>query len=725
MLLLQVPLPKELAEVPAANPVIKDRNGEELVNLPRKDYFRHRPTTLEEIPKELMQATLAAEDKRFLHHGGVDYWATLRAVYDNLRFKRITSGASTITQQLVKISRPLGDRHWAKKIQEFYLARRLETRWSKDEILTTYLNRLDYGAHRQGCVEAARYFFGKPLGDLSLAEAALLAGLPQAPSRLNPYRHPEAALSRRNWILNRMETVFGYQHHLIEQAREEPLVLRNQARGNPIPHLTQRFGGGGRLTIDQKLQSLTGEILKDELARLHQAHAQHGALVVIDHSSGEVLAFHGSSDFEHQNGGQINGAVAPRSAGSSLKPFTYALAIQDLAMFPGTIISDVPTNYRTEEGLEAPKNYDRRHYGPISLREALGRSLNVAAMRVLNELGGPEPLCQLLQKLGLTTIDREPRSYGLGLTIGNAEVSLLELTNAYATIARLGKHLEPRFLLNAPRTRESQVLSPETCYLIADILADNQARAGAFGVHSVLRLPFRCAVKTGTSSDFRDNWCFGFTGHYTVGVWVGNLDNRPMAGISGVAGAGPIFRRTMLALHENREPVFLKRPQGIQSVEVDQRTGHRFLTALDTDGFYRNEELCVQAHLPPPVLSSDYDRDGKALLTEEFSEWFESKENLKRHDFAMKGAPGPASHFPLRILTPMEGATYYLDPELPHQSPELRLVSNLESHQVEWESGSLQIRNGVVSLVVGQHDVCVRNTQTGEKARVRFMVEDL
>lgn len=722
---LLVPLPGEFEEPPESHPVLLDRNGNELTHLPRKDYFRHQPASLEEIPGHLIKATLAAEDKRFFDHGGVDYSATMRAMYDNARLRRVTSGASTITQQLVKITTPPSKRDWRKKLEEMYIARRLETQWSKDEILTAYLNRLDYGSHRQGCVEAARHFFGKPLGDLSLAEAAMLAGLPQAPSRLNPYRNPQDALQRRNWILDRMESEFDYRDGVIARAKAEPLLLRQRVPGNPIPHLTRDFQEGGRLTIDGDLQARTLTILNEELTRLEDANVRHGAIVVMHHETGEVLAFHGSSDFQSERGGQINGALTPRSAGSSLKPFTYALAIQNQALFPGSIIADIPTNYQTEEGLDAPKNFDRRHHGPVSIRDALGSSLNVAAMRMLNQIGGPEPLHQVLNELGLTTLIREPDDYGLGLTIGNAEVSLLELTNAYATLARLGESFPPKFVVDDKRSARRRVLSPESCYLVADILADNSARASAFGVDSVLRLPFPCAVKTGTSSDFRDNWCLGFTGEFTVGVWVGNFDNSPMAGVSGVSGAGPVFRRVMLALHENREATFLKRPEKIEAIEVDQRTGHRFLTVTSSNQPHLKREWCVATHLPLPVSEADYDDQGRAGISMEYAEWFHSEDNVKRHLYTLEESAPPELRFALKIITPLAGATYYLDPELPGQTSRLRLIANSEAGEVEWASESLRIEGGAAILVPGSHSVQLKDPETGQVIESRFRVESL
>ncbi|MDA7655329.1 transglycosylase domain-containing protein, partial [Akkermansiaceae bacterium] len=284
------PLPEKLKSSPSAHGVLLDRHGKELTHFPREDYFRHKPASLEEIPDHLIKATLAAEDKRFFDHPGIDYLASARALYKNTNNNRVTSGASTITQQLIKISTPKKKRTPSKKLSEIMLARRLETRWSKDQILTAYLNRLDYGSHRQGCAEAARYFFKKPLADLSLAEAALLAALPQAPSRLNPRRNPQAALERRNWILDRLAFEFDYPSSQVEIAKSEPLQLANLRAKNPIPHLSNRFSEGAQLSIDSDLQRKTHDILGEELSKLNQKNVQHGAIVVIENATGEILA---------------------------------------------------------------------------------------------------------------------------------------------------------------------------------------------------------------------------------------------------------------------------------------------------------------------------------------------------------------------------------------------------------------------------------------------------
>lgn len=714
------PLPDQLQNPPAPHPVLLDRNGEELTHFPRPDYFRHRPASLAEIPDHLVKATLAAEDKRFFNHPGIDYAATARALTNNLRHQRVTSGASTITQQLVKISTAAAERTLWKKAHEMILARRLETRWSKEQILTAYLNRLDYGSHRQGCAEAARYFFNKPLADLSLAECALLAGLPQAPSRLNPHRHPTEALIRRNWILDRLQNEFSYPPDPIARAKEEPLVLAVAQANNPIPHLTRKLPPDTRTSIDADLQRQTGEILRSELTRLTPQNVQQGALVVLENATGEILALHGSPDFESSNGGQINGALSPRSAGSTLKPFTYALAFQKQNLFPGTIIADIPTGYQTEEGLDAPQNFDRRHHGPVSIRHALATSLNVAAMRMLNQVGGPEVLHELLTDLGVT-LPQSSTQYGLGLTIGNAEVSLLSLTNAYATLARLGKFRPPVFE-HPSSSPTTSVLDPGPCYLIADILADNQARAAAFGPHSSLLLPFPCAVKTGTSSDFRDNWCLGFTRDFTVGVWVGNFDNTPMAGISGVDGAGPIFQRTMMALHRRHPPSFPAQPDSLVTLSIDERTGHFFPIAPPPNTPWHRLELCPKNHLPLAVSPSDYDQNHRALLSSEYHDWFHSPDNAKSHAFTLTSLK-PLTHFTLKSLTPLPDATYFLDPELPGASNQLTLKANLDD--VTWTSPTLEIHRNIAILTPGTHQLTLTHPLTHQSLICQITVEEL
>ena len=722
-------LPASLESNPGHSPRILDRRGVVLDDAPRADFFRHQPVSLEEIPPALLDATLVAEDKRFFTHDGMDYLATARATRDLLRHRRIVSGASTITQQLVKISSDPAERTILTKIRESLLARHLEYRWSKQEILTAYFNRLDYGNHRQGCREAARFYFGKPLGDLSLAECALLAGLPQSPSLHNPVHNAQSALQRRNWILDRLAEERDYDPRQIAAARQEPLNLHRVPPGEIAPHVTSSLRGRHqsiRTTLEADLQGRVTGIVREELARLKKSNGHHAAVVVIDNSSGEILSLVGSGDFHDPRGGQIDGTRAPRSAGSTLKPFTYLLAFEQRGLSPGSIIADIPTPYRTEEGLDLPVNYDHKHYGPVTIRYALANSLNVSAMRTLNDIGGPAPLHDFLLRAGLRTLDKPAHEYGLGLTIGNAEVRLTELTNAYATLARLGTFKPTSLTFHAGDSPDHKagvrIATPQSSYLIADILSDNSARAPAFGCRSSLRLPFKAAVKTGTSSDFRDNWCVGFTGDLTVGVWVGNFDNKPLRGVSGVSGAGPIFKRTMLALHEEREPRWLTRPSGITGITIDSRTGHRYLTTPLPGQPFATPELSLTRRVPDPVRRDDYDRTGRALIDQRYHEWFVSPDNHRRDDLAL-ALERPLDLSP-RIISPMDTASYLLDPELPSGGRRLELLSNLPGG-AHWSSPTLEIDGNAAYLVPGRHEITLTDSETGRAVSQDIVVESL
>jgi penicillin-binding protein 1C len=748
-------LPAELTEVPAS-PVLLDRNGKPLHHLVLPDFTRSAPVSLEEVPDDLLACTIAAEDKRFRDHGGIDLLATARAAKDAVLHRRAVSGASTITQQLIKLSSPPAERNLRTKLREALLARRLEMKWSKDQILVAYLNRLPYGNHRTGPAEAARFYFQKPLADLSLAESALLAGLPQAPSRLNPIKHPTRALARRGVVLDRLAK--NYDTSRISSARTESLSLRPLPEREVAPWLPSLDNDlqitQTRTTIDATIQGDLESIVSEELARLAGSHIKHAAVVVLDNHTREVLALVSSGDWHDPNGGQINGALTPRSPGSALKPFTWLLAFDKGGLHPASIVADIPTRFRTKEGLDAPENYDHTFRGPVSVREALACSLNVPAMRVLNDIGGPRPLYDLLSDLGINTLGSDPTPYGLGLTLGNAPVRLLDLTNAYATLAEGGRHHQARLWIEdggSNMADDSGMVLPSTiyhppstisCFLIADILADPIARAPSFGRGGPLELPFRCAVKTGTSSDFRDNWCLGFTKDFTVGVWAGNFDNSPMKGISGVAGAGPIFHRAMLRLHRDHKPQWLERPEGLIEVAIDPLTGKRIVHAEPrmADPKQRGSNAATAfssaiSHLPSaislvpadrlPMFASAADRDdsGRVLLDSSYAEWFASAHNRRRDVFAL--APGMPAEAPLRILAPRDGTTYVLDPELPNGGT-LHLSTNLPG-QADWTCETLEVSTGgaeaVVKLKPGSHTLIATDKRTGGRHDVTIKVE--
>lgn len=723
-----VSLPEGLLENPTASPVLTDRHGAPIHHLTLPDSTRAAPMPLDQIPADLIACTLAAEDKRFFDHGGVDLLATARAARDFLVKRRVTSGASTITQQLIKISSPKAKRNPVTKIRESLAARRLEMTWSKEEILSAYLNRLDYGNLRIGPAEAARFYFQKPLPDLSLAESALLAGLPQAPTRLNPIRNPSRALTRRNIVLDRLRQNSNYDASRISSAAGETLSLRPLTTRQSAPWLASLHSGNGplRTSLDLSIQRDIESIVREETARLKDSNLRHAAVVVIDNPTGEVLALVSSASWTDPRGGQLNGATLPRSPGSTLKPFTYLLAMEKNHRIPSSVLSDIPTPFRTEQGLDLPQNYDRRYRGPVTLRSALACSLNIPALRELNHLGGAVPLKEFLENLGISTLEK-PETYGLGLTLGNAPVKLLELTNAYAAIANSGSYRPYAFVPTADvKPLPIRLFDPISAYLISDILSDPAARAPSFPPGGPLDLPFRCAVKTGTSSDFHDNWCIGYTPDFTIGVWAGNFEHQPMKGISGITGAGPIFHRSMLRLHEKHQPTWFERPAGLIDITVDSRNGKSINPSSIEGNPYARRDIAPGDRLPFPATSSDYDKDGKALLDPSYAEWFGGKHNQRLGELALDS--GMPALEPLRIISPANGSTYLLDPEIPSGSDQLRPVTNLPG-TAQWSSDTLVIENGkpepIIHLKPGTHILTATDPRVGAKQVITLHVKTL
>lgn len=728
-----VKLPEGLLENPDYAPVLEDRHGVPILRLVFPDAVRATPVTADQLPADLLACTLAAEDKRFNDHGGVDYLATARAVKDLVAKRRVVSGASTITQQLIKISSPPEKRGPPRKLYEAFAARKLEGMWDKTRILTAYLNRLDYGNQRIGAAEAARFYYQKPLAELSLAESALLAGLPQAPSKLNPLKHPKRALQRRDVVLKRLLSMGKIPADRIRRALAEPLNLRPLRESKPAPWLAAvtppaeallEKSARIRTTLDLALQKDVETIVREEVAKLRASNLRHAAVVVIHNATGEIRSLVSSSDWNDPRGGQINGALSPRSPGSALKPFTYLLAIENNHRLPSSILADIPSAYRTPQGVSLPENYDRAYRGPVMLRRALACSLNIPAMRELNALGGPAPLHRLLTRLGLTTLGDDPHAYGLGLTIGNAPARLLELTNAYATLARQGRHLPPVLFPNtSDNSGQELLISGTSFYLISDILSDSAARAAAFSRGGPLELPFRCAVKTGTSSDFRDNWCIGYTPEFTVGVWAGNFENQPMKGLSGVAGAAPIFHRAMVRAHRDVPPTWFPRPDSLADITVDDRSGKRI--ADDGSNPHAHRDLAPINRIPPAATAADY-ADGRFLLDPTFAAWFAGSHNLRRSELALD--PAPQGIEPLRVITPADGTTLLLDPEIPSGSDKLRPVTNLPG-TARWSSPTLRIEDSspepVIHLSPGTHVLTATDPRTGESRNLTLHVKTL
>ncbi len=710
-----VPLPANLLHAAEASPVFLDRDGQPLRHLLNESGARSlQPARFDEIPAVMIQAMLAAEDKRFFSHGGIDPLAVLRAAWDNAIAGHIVSGASTIHQQLIKNTTPhSGGRGFSVKLREALQARRLSMSWSPEDVLAAYLNRISFGNNMTGIVAAASGYFHKPLADLTPAECAMLAALPQSPARLNPFRDLKPIEARQRAILDKMHRLGSLTDEQHRTALAQPLTLQRFSGGFAAPHAVER-AESTNTTIDAHLQQQVEIIITQRLTALRGKNVHHAAIVVLANQTGEVLALAGSRDFFAKDGGQINGAWVPHSPGSALKPFTYELAFERGAT-PASIVADLPVEFNTATGTYKPENYALRSFGPMTYRHARGKSLNSSAVRVLNSIGGAPTLLTRLQALGLSTLTEPAEHYGLGLTIGNAPVRLLELANAYATLARLGMHQAWTLELGStsPQTR----LMPEIeCYLIADILSDNQARELSFGTHSTLRLPFRCAAKTGTSTSFRDNWTLGFTADFTVGVWVGNFDNTPMQDITGVTGAGPIFRDVMLYLHEHRDPKWPAQPAGLVRARIDPRTGKR-LTPQAPAARLSRDELFPADKLPPLASSTDYDPRGRAILPSEYAEWVKSSQNWLG-DLVTSATEDDRPQ--LKITHPIPGTVIRLDPDIRNNGSRLLLQSS-GTKAPRWSCPTLAIHdeNGhaFATLTPGRHEIELRDTITGQTAR--------
>ena len=781
-----VPLPPALFAPPRQQVCLTDRHGVPLRTIPAAGDAFLRPAAYGEIPQALIHATLAAEDKRFWRHPGVDWRASLRAAWHLARYGRIVSGGSTITQQLVKLAQPR-PRTFRAKLIEAVQALRLEQVWDKQRILREYLNRVDYGNLNLGCAAAADFYFAKPPRDLSPAECALLAGLPQAPTRLNPLSHPDRARKRRQWILHRMSENGFLTASEFQRAADEPLRLNpsarpflaphfvdlvlaqaplpgnadlrsavSQASGLPAPQSPERaplpashatssdpqtgslrpapkaFGvrrpevcvtsasGSLRTTLDLELNRVVERLVRRQIDRLAPQHVGDAAAVVIDNASGDVLALVGSRDFFAPRSGQVNGAWAPRSAGSTFKPFTYVIAFEQGAT-PASIVADIPAEFSTPTGLFSPANYDHHDHGPMRYRLALANSLNIAAVKVLASIGGPSVLQHRLQACGLTTLTNSPDQYGLGLTIGNAETRLLELANAYACLARLGAWKPYRLTAGSQPSDSSPLLfDPACCFLLADILSDNAARAPAFGPDSELRFSFPVACKTGTSSDFRDNWAFGYTPEFTVGIWAGNFDGSPMQGISGVTGAAPILHDIFEHLHQSRGTSWYRPPDGIVARLIHPVTGKCLARRQAGPGENGAVEKFVAGCLPPAESPADYDAQGRIRLPAEYRDWLATSDNWLAGRAVASDDPSA-----LRILFPPPGATFYLDPDLPDDGRRVHLRAEGASAP-EWRSDTLECRTNagqtIALLTPGRHALEVRDPRTGRRRETWIQV---
>jgi penicillin-binding protein 1C len=558
---------------------VLDRRGVLLSATFQNPWNVHDIVPLHYTPAFLQHAFIQAEDQRFYRHGGVDWYARAHALFQNLRAWRIVRGASTITEQVVRLLHPRPRTLWARWLEGFE-ARRLEARFPKATILEFYLNQVPYARQRRGVVQAARTYFDRDLPTLSPHEMLALAVLVRAPSRLDLRRDPARLQPSLAQLATRLHQAGRLTTGAYQQILAQKLVLNTPAWPIQAGHFlryVRRLDGSlarpqeGRLltTLDASLQQRAQALLSSRLHDLRERGVTDGALLVVDHQTNEILAWVSAG------GSQIDAVRTPRQPGSTLKPFLYALALEH-GWTAATLVDDTPLEQPIGIGLHAYRNYSGQHYGPLRVREALGNSLNVPAIRTIDFVGVVAFLEQL-HRLGFRSLTQPADYYGNGLALGNGEVSLFELVQAYATLARHGAFAPLRVTPHTTAMREStrQVYSAEVSSLIASILADPQARQLEFGRGNLLRFPVETAVKTGTSSDYRDAWAVGFAQRYTAGVWMGNLQQRPMRDVTGSLGPALVLRALFAELHRTADSRALLLSPSLRSERICRLSGQR------------------------------------------------------------------------------------------------------------------------------------------------------
>ena len=644
------PIPTVLPDAGSAHTrriVYADRHGERLNATYENRWNIHDRIALHRAPQLLIAAFIAAEDRRFATHDGVDWTARAAAALANLRAGRVVRGASTISEQVVRMLHPRARTPWSRWLEGFEAAA-LERAHGKPAILEFYLNQVPYAARRRGVVQAARYYFDRDLATLNEKELLALAVIVRAPRWFDP-RSRTPALERG------IRAVAHTLHRRGELALDgaeiaaQNLSPRRVARPVNVAHFLRylnelepgaRSDGITSTTLDLTVQRSVQQILDRRLADLAGRHVHNAAVLAVDHTRGEVLAWVvGHAGQAGKPFTAIDAVTVRRQPGSALKPLLYTEALQQ-GLSAASVIDDAPLEQNVGLGLHAVANYSHRYYGPVSVREALGNSLNTPAVRVAQFVGAAT-FIERLRELGINSLTEHPNVYGDGIALGNGEVTLFELVQAYTVLARMGE-FAPLRLLAGDTTPGARIFSADVASLIADILSDPHARELEFGPYSILNFAAPTAVKTGTSSDYRDAWAIGYDDRYTVGVWMGNLDYTAMHDVTGSTGPALVLRATLRELNRHRERGALYR-----SPNLVQRT------------------VCRETGLPPDAPCATRD------------EWF------------VRGlAPRalPTTNAPLRLRKPINGLRLAMDPRIPdeHEVFQFELAGADTARRVHW-----------------------------------------
>ncbi len=655
-----------------------DRNGVPLSVTFDNPWNVHHWLPLQDIPVLLQDAFIASEDRRFYDHDGVDWLARGHGLVQNILSMRGVRGASTITEQVVRILHPRSRTLWSRWLEGFE-AVRLEKQFAKAEIFEFYLNEVPYSRQRRGVLQAARLHFDRDLGTLTPAETLALAVLVRAPARLG-MKKSEGDLSKS---VQRLGDSLINTGKLAANAREDlartslalnALHLPVEA-GHFIRHLTRHEFSESRLpaldagntsgparvvtTLDTVLQGQVQDILDQHLHDMNQRDVHNGAVLVVNHQSDEILAWVNSRGLGEENSGTwIDAVTSPRQPGSSLKPFLYGLAL-DRGWTAATIIDDSPLARPVGDGMHPFRNYSRRHYGPLRLREALGNSLNIPAIRTI-QFTGVGDFLDRLHDIGMVSLDRTAGHYGEGLALGNGEVTLLELVQGYTVLARGGVFHPLRFTMSGKNSGPARhrIYSREAASLIADILSDPQARRLEFASGNILTV--QTAIKTGTSNDHRDTWAVGFNHRYTVGIWMGNLDGHSTGGLTGSTGPGLILRSIFSELNRFEEAQPLYQSPLLAAARICSRSGEQAGPLCPTI-----VEKYMPGTMPQSVCGRHTSADNKGIVAE---------------------AAKTKATAPVRILQPTPNLQMALDPHIPDsiEAYPMKISGGYGAKRVEW-----------------------------------------
>ncbi len=709
---------------------ILDRHGRLMCSFINSDDHWVFERDLDTISPYLVQATIAAEDQRFYRHPGVDPMAVIRAIGQNLRYGRVVSGASTLTMQVVKLTEPT-PRTFIGKMMQATRAMRLERRASKDDILQAYLNKVPYGLNLLGCEAAARRYFDKPARELTLAEAALLAGLPKAPGNFLPTRYPDRARVRRDYVLARMHEEGFIDDANFEAATAEPV----RARWNSFPEQARHLAMAVRpqlapgeivhTALDSRIQQFVENNLV-KAVRGYEDAITNAAAIVIDVETAEVLARVGSADFfDTPGGGQVDATRASRSPGSALKPFTYALAMQRQLLYPSEMLYDGRLDY----GLYSPDNFDGLHAGLTTADYALKRSLNVPAVAVQDRIGAAA-LHRFLRDAGLTTLTNAPSHYGLGLTLGNCEVRLDELAAAYAMLANLGEYRPLRHRFDEPETTPRRLLHRGVALAVYDMLDSPLPEEFHRNIIRTSGSPPRAAWKTGTSTGLFDAWAFVFNQHYVVGVWMGNNDARSSEWLVGAKTALPLATVLFRGLPEKSTASWPSNRGDLRETRICARSG------LPASRWCKNTRT---ARLPSTLyLHRTCDMHHPGPDGDPIERWPGSAKGwdlaaiqaprIRTND--QDSEPSGSSHrrtAALRILEPVDQAEYVLTGE--SGGDRLRLRTSHDAHgAIHWYLNDRYVGPAQpdapvhLELEPGAHKLTGMNPDNGAIDTVRFTV---